>query len=193
MGPAGAALSRHSTLRGLVLLCRVSCLGGGLQPKLSSGGRRQVAPGVLYSGQASSTSRSRHPTSGSVALQTPQSSPEKVDSHSRPDSGRLASGVSARPELTSLPPRDQSRARPTSGWARCFGCNVAPSMRGRGGDCSGATSRMTSMQADRWVEGSDEEVVTVHDFARHVIAAAAKQDAADAAHSSAVGQQGAGA
>lgn len=83
-----------------------------------------------------------------------------------------------------LPAPARSRAR-QGGWARCFGCNVPPSLRAHGGDHSGAPSRVASTQADRWVEGSDEEIVTVHDFARHVIAAAAKRDAAAAKSSAA--------
>ena len=89
----------------------------------------------------------------------------------------------AREELIILPPRAQSRAAyQGSGWARCFGCNVPPSLRARG-DRSGAASRAASARVDHWVEGSDEEIVTMDDFARHVIAAAAKQDAAAAAES----------
>ena len=107
----------------------------------------------------------RHRREGSVApLHKPQKSPEQR-------------------ELIILPPRDQSRAaQERSGWARCFGCNVPPSLRARG-DRSGTTSRAASARVDNWVEGSDEEIVTMDNFARHVIAAAVKQDAAAAAES----------
>ncbi len=124
-------------------------------------------PGALYLGPAPSPNKQssphgRHRREGSVAsLPTPQKSPEHR-------------------ELVILPPRAQSRAaQQGSGWARCFGCNVPPSLRARG-DRSGATSRAASARVDDWVEGSDEEIVTMDNFARHVIAAAAKQDAAAA-------------
>ena len=127
-----------------------------------------MVPGALYLGPAPTSNRhasapGRHRRDGSVApLQKLQASSEQ-------------------PELISLPPRAQSRAAPQgSGWARCFGCNVPPSLRPRG-DRSGAVSRVASARVDHWVEGSDEEIVTMDNFARHVIAAAAKQDAAAAA------------
>ena len=92
-----------------------------------------------------------------------------------------------------LPPRGQSRAaQQGSSWARCFGCNVPPSLRTRV-DRSGATSRAASARVDQWVEGSDEEIVTMDNFARHVIAAAAEQDAAAAAESCAARMEAANA
>ena len=127
-----------------------------------------MAPGALYLGPVPASNRhmaapGRHRRDGSVVpLEKLQASPEQR-------------------ELISLPPHTQSRAaQQGSSWARCFGCNVPPSLRSRG-DRSGAVSRVASARVDHWVEGSDEEIVTMDNFARHVIAAAAKQDAAAAA------------
>lgn len=153
-------------------------MGVGLQPRRSAGGRRQIAPGTLHLDPAPTSNRQpsapgRHRRdSSAVPLQKPQA------------------GL-AQQELLILPPRAQSRAaHQGSGWARCFGCNVPPSLRARG-DRSGVTSRATSARVDHWVEGSDEEIVTMDDFARHVIAAAAKQDAAAAAESCAARKEAA--
>ena len=84
----------------------------------------------------------------------------------------------------SLPPRARPPARQGMGWARCFGCNMPPSLRNRA-SLSHTSSRASSARIDSWVEGSDEEVVTVHDFARHVIVAAAKRASQQAAASTA--------
>ena len=73
------------------------------------------------------------------------------------------------PEAVSSHPCAQSCARPGSRWARC---SMPPSLRAQGRDCVVATSRMTSMRVDCWVERSDERVLTVRDFTRHEIAAA---------------------
>ena len=86
--------------------------------------------------------------------------------------------------LRSLPPRARPPARQGMGWARCFGCNVPPSLRNRA-SLSHTSSRASSTRIDSWVEGSDEEVVTVHDFARHVIAAAARRASQQTAASTA--------
>jgi len=49
---------------------------------------------------------------------------------------------------------------------------MPPSLRAQGRDCTVASSRMTSMRVDYWVERSGNRILTVRNSARHIIAAA---------------------
>ena len=176
----------------LAHVCRVGCLGGGAQPKRNSNGRRQVGPGVLHAGQepsggrpppASNSGRSQPPAAACRAARGSGERRAVLAMSARSRSRWLQRPVGL-PGAARPPYAARSRAARQGGWARCFGCTAAPSLQPRG-DRSGAVSRLASRCAEpRWVEGSDEEVVTVHDFARHVIAAAAKHDAGSGAAAS---------
>ena len=170
----------------------MGCLGGAAQPKRNSNGRRQVASGVLHAGQRPAAGRP--PTASNSGRAQPPAAACRAASGS--GERRAAPALSTRsrsewqqrpvglPAAARPPYAARSRAARQGGWARCFGCTTAPSLQPRR-DCSSAVSRLASRCAEpRWVEGSDEEVVTVHDFARHVIAAAAKHDAGNGAAAS---------
>ena len=61
-------------------------------------------------------------------------------------------GAAEQGHLRSLPPRARPPARQGMGWARCFGCNVPPSLRNRA-SLSHTSSRASSARIDSWVEG----------------------------------------